>query len=88
VIAGNGGLSLQPLSSPPSPATGLVIWQAASDTNGLALAGNGNASLVNGTIYAPGAQVGGSGSGSGAVSVKAVVANKLSCDGNGTISIG
>jgi hypothetical protein len=85
-VAGNGGANLQPLSSPPSPASGLVVWQVASDTNAVTLAGNGSASLVNGTIYAPGAQVGGAGN--GGLSANSVVANSLSCDGNGSISIG
>jgi type II secretory pathway pseudopilin PulG len=85
-ISGNGGFNLGPLSSPPSPTSGLVIWQAAGDTNALTLSGNGSGDAVSGTIYAPGAQVGGSGNGN--LVAGSVLAKSLACNGNGTITLG
>lgn len=85
-IQGQGGVNLQPLSSPPSPEASLVIWQVASDTNALLLTGNGSGTLVGGTIYAPGAQVGGSGNAS--MEASGIIAASLSCDGNGATTIG
>lgn len=85
-IAGNGGASLQPLASPPSPIADLVIWQVAADTNPVYLTGNGSGSFLGGTIYAPGAQVGGSGN--AGLSATAIIAASLSCDGNSSTTIG
>lgn len=85
-ISGNGGFNLGPLSSPPSPASGLVIWQVAGDTNALTLSGNGSGDAVSGTIYAPGAQVGGTGNGN--LAAGSVLAKTLACNGGGTITLG
>jgi prepilin-type N-terminal cleavage/methylation domain-containing protein len=83
---GNAAWTLNPLSSPPSPAANLVIWQDMGDTLPVYLAGNSGGSLVGGTVYAPGATLGGSGNGN--LNVSSVVAKGLACDGNGGISIG
>jgi prepilin-type N-terminal cleavage/methylation domain-containing protein len=83
-ITGNGGLILSPLASPPAP--DMVIWQSATDSNSVLVAGNGLAHLISGTIYAPGAQVGGAGNGS--YTADAVIAKTFACDGNGTAQIG
>jgi len=85
-LSGNAGVTLQPLSSPPSPATNLAIWQVVADTQSIILTGNGSGSIVNGTIYAPGAFVGGSGN--AALTAGAVLAKGLSCNGNGATTIG
>jgi len=85
-ITGNGSVTLSPLASPTSPAKDLVIWQAASDSNPVLVAGNGGAHLIGGTIYAPGATVGGAGNGS--YTAEAVIANSFLCDGNGSATIG
>ena len=85
-ITGNGSLTLNPLASPPSPAKDMVIWQAAAHLNSGALAGNGGAHLISGTIYAPGAQVGGAGNGSD--TAEAVISKTFTCDGNGSATIG
>ncbi len=82
-ITGNGSLTLNPLASP--PAKDMVIWQAATDTNPVWVAGNGLAHLISGTIYAPGAQVGGGGNGS--YNAEAVIAKTFACDGNGVAQI-
>ncbi len=85
-ITGDGSATLSPLAAPPSPAKDLVIWQAASDNNPVWVAGNGGAHLISGTIYAPGATVGGAGNGS--YTAAAVIADSFSCDGNGSATIG
>jgi hypothetical protein len=56
-LEGKGQQTLNPLSSPPSPAPGIVIWQAASDTNEMKLAGQGQSATINGAVYAPSALV-------------------------------
>jgi prepilin-type N-terminal cleavage/methylation domain-containing protein len=89
-LEGNGAQTLNPLSSPPSPAPGVVIWQAASDNSDMKLAGNGQSSTINGTVYAPSALV--STVGNGQLTTNSLVSNGIGrtgtgCTGNGSISV-
>jgi hypothetical protein len=84
-IAGNGGSTLSPDVSLPSPLNNMVIWQAAADTSQLIMAGNASADVVGGTIYAPTALAGGAGNGS--LIAGTIVAQSLSCNGNGNITL-
>jgi hypothetical protein len=85
-MSGNGSIDLSPLSSPPSPAENLVIWQPSSNTNPILITGNGNQASLGGTIYAPAANL--NMSGNGQLSAGAVVSASLSCSGNGKINVG
>ena len=88
-ITGQGGIDLQPISSPPSPAPNLTIWQDQSDNSGMTLGGNGAAIVIGGTIYAPNVTAGVGGNGS--LSIGSLVANSVSCNGggnSGSITIG
>lgn len=80
---GQGGFNLTPIQT--APYTGLVLWQASTDSNPLFLAGNGTGSTFTGAIYAPGAVVGGQGN--GALSAGSIVSNGLSCGGGGSFVI-
>lgn len=87
-MAGNGNDDLEPLASPPSPAPGVVIWQASTDTSALSLTGNGTSDLIDGTVYAPDSSAVSVG-GNGSMTVGSLVANgQLSCGGNGSLTIG
>jgi hypothetical protein len=79
--------TLAPLASPPSPATNLVIWQAAADTNPIISALSTGTALIGGTIYAPGAIVGSAAGLSGGFSASSVVAAGIVCVAE-NISIG
>jgi prepilin-type N-terminal cleavage/methylation domain-containing protein len=79
----------------PSPWPEVVIWQDGpgtqgindpGDSNDLGLAGNGSASLINGTVYAPSATAGSTGNGD--LTVGSVVAAGIGCGGNGAVTIG
>ena len=70
--------NLQPLASPPSPAPNLVIWQDVSDTTQMKLQGGATGSIINGTIYAPGAQVYND---SSTLNVGAIQSNSIACSG-------
>jgi type II secretory pathway pseudopilin PulG len=85
-IAGNGTFNLQPLSSPPSPAANMVIWQDKSDANPIILGGNGSGDVIGGTVYAPSAVV--DTAGNGLLTAGAVEAKGLTCGGNSSLSIG
>jgi hypothetical protein len=85
-IEGGGGLSLEPLNPPLWPFTDLVIWQDKSDSNQITITGSATVNDVNGTIYAPSAQVGGAGSGN--LTVGSIVASSVACAGNNNTTIG
>ncbi|MGD0321932.1 MAG: prepilin-type N-terminal cleavage/methylation domain-containing protein [Acidimicrobiales bacterium] len=85
-LSGNGKVTLEPMSSPPAPAPDLLIWQVSGDHQALGLSGNGSGNLFDGAIYAPGAQVGGTGNAS--LKVGSVVAESIACSGNGTTTVG
>jgi prepilin-type N-terminal cleavage/methylation domain-containing protein len=80
-ITGNGGVDLQPLASPPSPSADLTIWQDQSDTSGMSLGGNGAATVIGGTIYAPTISAGVGGNGT--LDIGSLVVNSVSCNGGG-----
>jgi prepilin-type N-terminal cleavage/methylation domain-containing protein len=85
-IEGQGSQTLYPLASPPSPAPGIVIWQAASDNSPLKLAGQGQSTTIEGTVYTPGSTV--ETVGTGALTANSVVADGISgCSGGGSINI-
>jgi prepilin-type N-terminal cleavage/methylation domain-containing protein len=84
-ISGQANFDLDPIQLPPY--TGLTIWQSSSDLSPLILEGNGNASTVRGSIYAPNAVVGGTGSGHGGLVAGSIVSNGLSCSGGGHVSV-
>ncbi len=81
-ISGNGEFDLQPLSE--GPYRGLLIAQARSNTSTIKLSGNSRMSGIDGTIYAPSAQV--SISGNGTV-VAGIIADRIRVDGNGVSSL-
>jgi hypothetical protein len=86
-LGGGGNVSLEPLSPPPYPSSpNLGIWQAKSDTNTISLSGNGSVNTYGGTIYAPGAQVGGVGN--AGYTAGSIVSSSFACTGNGTATIG
>jgi hypothetical protein len=81
---GTGKITFTPLSSPPSPASGMVIWQTDSDATQVNLHGSGSGSVIGGTIYAPNAAVDIAGGGSGTgLQVGALLANSVTCSGGG-----
>jgi hypothetical protein len=92
-FSGLGNVSLTP-PDPTLPGYGAIaaiapnlgIWQAASDTNLITLTGNGSVNTYSGGIYAPTAQVGGTGN--AGYTAGSVVAQSLSCVGNATTTIG
>ena len=93
-VTGSAGLDLTALTPPLWPNTNIVIWQDASDSSGLVLAGNGGLSSLAGTIYAPAATVGAAGNSGGptgqggGISTNAIVANGIGpCQGKGSITI-
>ncbi len=88
-IGGSGSVQFTPLASPPSPATNMLLWQDKSDTNTVKLIGSGAGTSLQGTIYAPTATVDlkGGGSGSG-LTIGAVLANTMTCNGTTSIGIG
>jgi prepilin-type N-terminal cleavage/methylation domain-containing protein len=88
-IAGTTKVTLAPLNPALWPNTNLVIWQDAGNTQGLNLAGSGGITDITGTIYAPNASVGATGSGKGgAITASSIVAAGISpCQGKGTITI-
>jgi hypothetical protein len=93
-VTGSAGLDLTAITPPLWPNTNIVIWQDASDSSGLVLAGNGGLSSFTGTIYAPTATVGAAGNGGGptgqggGISTNAIVANGIGpCQGKGSITI-
>ncbi len=81
-ISGNGTFDLTPLDD--GPYRGLLVAQAESNTKTIKLSGNARLSGVNGTIYAPSAQV--SISGNGEI-VAGIIADKIRIDGNGASSL-
>jgi prepilin-type N-terminal cleavage/methylation domain-containing protein len=88
-ITGNGGINLQPLPSPPSPAPGLSLWVDRSDTSAVTLGGNGAAIVIGGTVYAPNSSVAAGGNGS--LDVGSLVSGSVTCNGGGnagSITIG
>jgi hypothetical protein len=83
----NTQLTLSALTSGASPDPGvLTVWQAASDTNALQLSNSSVASVIGGTVYAPGANV--TQGNRADFSVGGLVANTLTCANNGLITIG
>jgi prepilin-type N-terminal cleavage/methylation domain-containing protein len=79
---GNNAVQLAPMTA--GPYSGMVIFQARTDTNALNIAGNG--STFSGAIYAAGASV--NTSGNGATAAAGIVANSLTCGGNGGVTLG
>jgi len=81
---GNADVTLSPLGSPPSPASGLVIWQAGSGT--MTLGGTGTATVtISGTVYAPNASVTINGGGKPTkddLVVGALLAKTVGCSGS------
>jgi prepilin-type N-terminal cleavage/methylation domain-containing protein len=92
-LTGQGQVTLAPLaagSAPypnaPSPWPGIVIWQDATDSAFLALAGNGVGNVINGTVYAPSASAGTNGN--GGLTTGSIIAAGIGCNGNGAFNIG
>jgi hypothetical protein len=90
-LGGNGNMNLSPLSpnweGPTQPLPEVVVWISASDTSAsLTLGGNGNATTINGAIYAPTASVTMNGGGnSGGINVQGFDVNSISCNGGGAV---
>ena len=81
-MTGNGGVTLQPLASPPSPAPNLTVWQDKSDSSAMTLGGNGSATSIGGTVYAPSVTL--TAGGNGSLNVGSLVAASISCHGGGS----
>ena len=87
-LAGSGNDDLSPISSPPSPTPGLVIWQDVQDTNTFSIIGSGTSVVLGGIVYAPGASSVSIG-GSGGMQIGSLVSGgKLTCSGGGSVQIG
>jgi hypothetical protein len=80
-MKGNGAVSLSPLSSTSAGAAGVTIWMDQGDTSSLGLGGNGAATVIGGTVYAPSAQAGVGGNGT--LDLGSLVASSVSCNGGG-----
>jgi hypothetical protein len=80
-INGNGTVSLSPLSNTTTGAAGLTIWMDQGDTSGLSMGGNGAATVISGTVYAPSAAAGVGGNGT--LDLGSLVAASVSCNGGG-----
>ncbi len=80
-VNGNGTVSLSPLSSTTAGAAGLTIWMDQGDTSSLSLGGNGAATVISGTVYAPSGQAGVGGNGT--LDLGSLVAASVSCNGGG-----
>jgi hypothetical protein len=78
---GNGTILVSPLLSTTAGAAGLTIWMDQADTSSLTLGGNGAATVISGTVYAPGAQAGVGGNGT--LDLGSLVASSVSCNGGG-----
>ena len=98
-LTGGGNVTLSALSptweSPvtnPAPPTlpEPVIWVPSSNTGAtVSLGGNGNATTLNGAVYAPGAAISLSGGGSsGSLAVQGLVAGSFSCNGHDSLVAG
>ena len=83
-MSGSSSLSLSPLASPPAPY--LTIWDATS--NPITIGGSASISTGTGVIYAPGANISLNGSGQQGPFIGSgnLLANTLSCVGNGSIN--
>jgi hypothetical protein len=80
-VNGNGTVLLTPLASTTAGAAGLTIWMDQGDTSSLSLGGNGAATVISGTVYAPSAQAGVGGNGT--LDLGSLVAASVSCNGGG-----
>ncbi len=80
-VNGNGTVLLSPLSSATAGAAGLTIWVDQGDTSSLSLGGNGAATVISGTVYAPSAQAGVGGNGT--LDLGSLIAASVSCNGGG-----
>lgn len=98
-LSGGGNVTLSaldptwenPVTNPPPPSPAEpVIWVPASNTGAtVTLGGNGNATTINGAVYAPGAAVSLNGGGSaGSLSVQGLVTGSFSCNGQDTLIAG
>jgi hypothetical protein len=95
-LGGGGNVSLSPLSpnwevtkdSAPAPMPEVVLWIAKSDSGAtLTMGGNGNATTIQGAVYAPSAAVTLNGGGnSGGVSTQSMdVGSVAACNGGGAV---
>jgi hypothetical protein len=80
-VNGNGTFLLSPLSSTTAGAAGITIWMDQGDASSLGLGGNGAATVISGTVYAPSASAGVGGNGT--LDLGALVAATVSCNGGG-----
>ena len=83
-VSGNASIKITAPTS--GTYTGFVIFQSRYDSNTLTVSGNGTNATYGGIIYAPDATV--YTGGNGATFVGALVANTLTCGGNGGVSVG
>ena len=84
ITGSNGNANLSPMTT--GTYAGVVIFQSRTNYNTLQIAGNGLSSSYSGVVYAPDATVstyGGGGTYSGSI-----IAQQLSCGGNGGVSLG
>ena len=83
-VTGNSTVNLTAMTS--GTYAGVVIFQSRTDSSPLQIAGNGGSATYGGVIYAPDASV--DTSGNGTTSSSSVIANTLTCGGNGAVTIG
>lgn len=89
-IGGTASITLNAITAGPWNSTygGILLYQIASDTNGVVLDGSSAATTLNGVIAAPGAQITLNGGGNGAgLTAYGLEASSLNCNGNNTTTV-
>jgi hypothetical protein len=89
-IEGQANITLVPYAyAVPTTTTTLhvSIWQPASNTGAIQMAGKSSASSLNGIIYAPKATSVTMGTGNGALTIGSIIAPFVSIGGNGAVTI-
>ncbi len=78
-VAGNGSISLSPMTS--GDYAGITIWSTTSAQ--LRIAGNGGVKSIDGLIYAPASSRVTLGAGNGGLLIDAIIAQNIRVEGNG-----
>ncbi len=83
-ISGNGGINITAATT--GTYAGVALFEARTDSNTLAISGNGSSSTYGGVIYAPSASV--SAGGNGGAGAGEIVSSSMACAGNGGFAVG
>jgi prepilin-type N-terminal cleavage/methylation domain-containing protein len=88
-LTGQVAMTLNPLPGTSVYAQShIVLWQPKANTSVVTIAGQGDATSLNGVLYAPGASSIDLSSGNGGLSIGYVVGSTISVSGNGAVSVG